>query len=319
MPKNEKVKIVFMGTPAFAESILAALLENGYEIISVYTQPDKKVGRRQVLQPSPIKTFAQKHQIKIFEPKKFDEPAIAELAEQNPDLLIVAAYGKILPETVLKIPRLGALNVHPSFLPELRGPTPIQNALLLGHKETGTTIMRMDAGIDTGDILSQRKVAIDGAETYPDLSQKLAGVSAELLLDTLPKYMAGKILPEKQNDSAATFCQIIRREDGQISWTDSAEKIYNKFRAFSPWPGIFTTWERNGRTLRVKFVKISLEPDDSENMQRPGEVFRRQNKIVIKASPGSIIVKEIQLEGKSPVTAKDFLNGYPDFIGAILK
>lgn len=308
-----------MGTSIFADRVLSSLLEENYNIISVYTRPDKKIGRKRELQKSPVKITAGKKSIPVFTPDKLDEGAVLEIKSRRTDIIVVADYGKILPKTILEIPGFGAINVHASLLPKYRGPSPIQNAILNGDAETGTTIMLMDEGVDTGDILSQRPIAINKDETYLELSKKMAQASAELLLKTIPTWVEQKITPRKQVDSKATLCQLIERQDGKIIWTDEAESIYNCFRAFCPWPGIFTFWERNNSFLRLKLNKISLLKNNPETKRHTAEVFRLEEKIGVQTTSGIIILEEIQLEGKPGVKIEDFINGYPDFIGSILK
>lgn len=303
-----------MGTPDISADIFEALLQNDYNIISAYTQPDKKVGRKQVIQKSPVKMLAEKNDIPVYDPRKLDEVAIAQLREQKPDLIILIAYGKILPPAVLDAPRLGAVNIHPSLLPKFRGPSPIQNALLTGEKITGTTIMLMDANMDTGEILKQAEVGIAATETYAELEKKLTRLSIETLLDTLPKWLAGEIVPQKQDDSMATYCKMIKKEDGQIDWNDSAQIIFNTYRAFSAWPGIFTLW--NGKRLKLNNIKFAATDIAS---RQNGEVFAIDNIISIQTNSGAIELTEVQLEGKPNTKITDFINGHKDFIGSILK
>lgn len=319
MENNQsKLRVIFMGTPAFAEHILSSLIQEKYNIISVYTQPDKKIGRKQNIQKSPVKITAEKNSITVFTPVKFDGDVIQEIKSQNPDILIVAAYGKILPKTILEIPRFGALNVHASLLPKYRGASPIQNAILKGEKETGITIMLMDEGVDTGDILAQSSIAIHKDETSFELSKKIAIASAKLLSDTIYRWIDKKINPKKQNDSEATFCQLIERQDGEIDWNDKAESIYNRYRAFYPWPGIFTLWKRNNSMLRLKLNKIYILTDNPEVKHSAGKVLQIGEKIGIQTRAGIIILEDIQLEGKASIQIKEFLNGYPDFLGTVL-
>jgi len=314
-----KLKTIFMGTPEFAERILSALLEKNYNIVSVYTQPDKKVGRKHILEKSPVKITAEKNNIPVFTPSRLDHEALTEMEKQKPDLILVAAYGKILPKAVLDFPEFGAINVHASLLPKYRGASPIQNAILAGETETGATIMLMDAGIDTGDILSQRAIQIDKNETSSELSEKLAGVSADLLLETLLPWLTEKIVPQKQDASGASLCRMIKREDGKIDWNDSAKNIYNRWRAFYPWPGVFSIWERDRKTLRLKLNKIDLLNKKEEAAKIPGEVTRIGEKIVVATSRGFVILETVQLEGKPEAKIENFINGYPDFVGSVLK
>ncbi len=318
--KHEPIKLraVFMGTSEFAATILVSLVKENYNLIAVYTQPDKKAGRDQEVKESAVKIIAEENKIPVFQPTKLNEETVTGLKNQKPDLIIVAAYGKILPKEVLEIPGFGAINVHASILPRFRGPSPIQNAILSGETETGITIMLMDKGIDTGDILRERSLKIKPDETTPELSKRLSELASKLLLETLPLWIERKITPRKQDDSKATLCQLIEKTDGKIIWADSAESIYNKFRAFRPWPGIYTFWEVGNSIKRTKLNKIKLAENISKE-HHLGEVFRHDKDIAIQADPGAIIIEEIQMEGKPSVKIQDFLNGYPNFIGSILK
>lgn len=316
---ENSVKIVFMGTPSFAAIILGALVKNKYSIISVYTRPDKKIGRQQEMQKSVVKEMAEKNNLQIFQPEKFDQETIEKLQAQKPDIIIVAAYGKILPKEVLAVPVFGAINVHPSLLPRFRGPSPVQNTILAGEKETGTTIMLMDEGMDTGDILLQEKISLSSNELYPQALKKMADFSAKLLLKTLPLWLGKEIIPQKQNATAASYCQIIKRDDGKIIWTNSAFSIYNRFRAFYPWPGIFTYWEKEGCLLRLKIHKISLSQKENDDSHQAGEIFTENGKVLAQTRRSAIILEEIQLEGKSKTSAVSFKNGHPNFIGSVLK
>lgn len=308
-----------MGTPEFAGEILSALINEKYNIISAYTQPDKKIGRKQLLEKSPVKIVAEKNNIPVFTPVRLNVAAISEIEKQKPDIIVVAAYGKILPKAVLDLPEFGAINVHASLLPKYRGASPIQNAILNGETEAGATIMLMGEGIDTGDILSRRTVQINKNETSLELSKKLAGISASLLLKTIPLWLEKKITPRKQNDSMAGYCPMIKREDGKINWNDPAKNIYNCFRAFHPWPGIFSVWERRGKILRIKLNKISLPEKNNAALKTAGEVVNIGKKTAVATSGGFVILETVQLEGKPETKIEAFLNGYPDFIGSILK
>jgi len=310
---KKKLQVIFMGTPEFSAYILTSLLEAEYNIVGVFTQADKKVGRKQTIEKSPVRLVAEKNNLPVFTPKKLDEAALIEIQNLKADLIILVAYGKILPQTVLSAPRLGAINIHPSLLPKFRGPSPIQNALLAGNKITGTTIMLMDAGVDTGDILRQKEIVIAQNETYLELAQKLDTLSSQLLLETLPDFLAGKIVPQKQDDVQTSYCQIIKKTDGQINWHDSAENIYNKYRAFFNWPGIFTIW--NGK--RLKLNKINFISDNS-SVYAIGEVFRIDDIIYVQAEAGWIELIEIQLEGKPSTKIFSFVNGHKNFVGSKL-
>lgn len=317
--KPIKLRIVFMGTPSFAEKILLSLLEEKYNILAVFTQPDKKSGRKGESVTSPVKVLAEKNKIPVIQPEKFDEQTISSLKELKPDLIVVAAYGKILPEKALEIPGFGSINVHASLLPKFRGASPIQNAILSGETETGITTMLMDKGMDTGDILLQEKISIDPNDTTPILMEKLKNKGAETLLKTIPLWIEKKISPIKQDSSKATLCQLIERSDGKIIWDNEAQDIYNRYRAFYPWPGIFSFWDENGLTKRIKLNKISLQKTNPQSQHRLGEIFQIGEEIGVQTGSGVIILNQIQLEGKDSVPAKDFANGYPNFIGSIIK
>ena len=313
MSEKNDMRIVFMGTSGFSAGILDSLIQDNYAITAVYTQPDKKVGRKQILEKTPVKVLAEKNNILVFDPHKLDDAEITILRSQNPDLIILVAYGKILPKAVLEIPRLGAVNIHPSLLPKYRGPSPIQNALLQGEKKTGTTIMLMDAGIDTGDILAQKEIEIAPEEIYSELEKKLLALSSQLLIETLPLWINKKIIPQKQNNSEASYCQLIQKSDGKIDWNIDADKIYNKYRAFFTWPGVFTLWQE--KRLKLNKIKLSSEKFESHKI---GEIFQINDIIYVQAKSGAITLEEIQLEGKPNSKIKDFLNGHPEFIGDTL-
>lgn len=314
-----KLRTIFMGTSSFAAVILESLANAGYNVISVYTQTDRKSGRSQNIQPSAVELVSQKNSLPVLKPEKFDEKTITELKKQKPDLIVVAAYGKILPSAVLNLPGFGAINIHASLLPKFRGPSPIQNAILEGVSNTGTTIMLMNEGIDSGDILREKKVVLNPRETYPEVLKKMAKISSALLLETIPLWIKRKIKPQKQNESQATYCQLIERNDGKIIWENNAETIYNQWRAFVLWPGVFTYWKNNGFNLRLKLHKIALSQNVAEFSGKVGQVFNLDDKIAVKTNKGTIILEEVQLEGKNKLKVSDFVNGHPEFMGAILK
>jgi methionyl-tRNA formyltransferase len=308
-----------MGTSSFAQTIFNALVAKKYNIISVYTQADKKVGRDQKLQKTAVKITAEKNKIPVFSPLKFDENEILKLKNQKPDLIIVAAYGKILPQAILDLPGFGAINTHASLLPRYRGPSPIQNSILDGEVETGSTIILMDAAIDTGEILNQKKIVINPDETSIELSQKLADLSSRLLLETIPLWVERKITPKPQEDELASFCQLIERIDGKIIWLNEAKSIYNQYRAFFSWPGVFTYWQRNDLNLRIKINKLSLGKTPISDKHSVGEVFNLNEKVAVQTGMGIIFLEEVQMEGKNNLTIKEFINGNPSFIGSVLK
>ena len=308
-----------MGTSTFADIVLNSLLDEKYNLAGIYTQPDKKSGRNGDLKKSPVKITAEKNGLDIFQPEKWDAAPVSELKNLKPDLIIVVAYGKILPGEILKMPRFGCLNIHASLLPKFRGASPIHNTLLSGESKTGTTIMLMNEGVDTGDILAQEKISIHPDELFPELSGKLASVSASLLVETLPKWVAGEIEPKKQNDLEASACQVIEKDQGYVLWSDDARSIYDQYRAFYTWPGVFSFWEKNGPRLRIKLNKISWQKSGSEKERHLGEVFEIDGKVAVQTASNLVILEEVQMEGKKNSSIGDFINGHPDFIGSILK
>jgi methionyl-tRNA formyltransferase len=311
-------RVVFMGTPALAAELLEALLAAGFPVVGVVTKPDKPVGRDQKLLASPVKEVALAAGIPVLTPVKIDGAAIEAIADFSADVIVVAAYGKILPQALLDIPRLGCLNVHYSLLPRFRGASPIQHALLFGDTLTGVTLMRMDAGLDTGDIIATRNVAIAPDDTSESLTPKLTAAAKALVLKALPLWATGNIVAAPQTREGVVLCQLIERSDGQINFEESAEAIYNRYRAFTPWPGIFTHWKKKDVFLRIKLLDIlPLEVPHTDDVSL-GQVFLSSDGPAVQTASGALLLKTVQLEGKPKMLAKDFLNGNPDFIGAFL-
>jgi methionyl-tRNA formyltransferase len=315
-------KIVFMGTPDFSVPILQRLIEE-HEVIGVVTQPDRPAGRSRQIQPSPVKQAALAAGILVFQPEKLRRPeAIEELKRWSPEIYVVAAFGQILPQTVLDIPPHGSLNVHASLLPRWRGAAPIQAAIRAGDRETGVTIMKMDAGVDTGPILTRWAVAIEPDETGQSLHDKLALLGAGLLISTLPHYLNGEIIPQIQDDSYATLAPRLEKEAGRIDWTQDAAAIERTVRAFTPWPGTFTFWD--GKQLKIHSGRITPPPDplpihgEGEKRIEPGLVVERNGKVAIGTGKGLFYPTQVQMEGRSKVTIEEFVRGYGGFFGARL-
>lgn len=314
-----KVRVIFMGTPDFSGRIFSSLLDAGYHVIAAYTKPDRESGRDRKIVPSPVKQIAASRGIPVEQPVRFDADAIVSLRRYKPDLIIVAAYGKILPKAVLDLTGFGCINVHASLLPRWRGASPVQNALLAGDAETGVTIMLMDEGIDTGNILSKKIRTISFDDTQRSLLEKLAEDGAAALAETLPDWVERRIEPKVQDGSQATVCQLIEREDGRIFWNSTAVEIWNRYRALTPWPGIFSFWkQKDGGFVRLKFSRISIQKTDPTVRREFGEVFESGEKIAIQTGEGLVFIEEIQAEGKSPMPVRDFLNGRTDLVGSIL-
>lgn len=328
-------KIIFWGTPKFAAVILDFLIKNNYQPITVVTAPDKPVGRhayrqagKQILTPSPVKELAIKYDIPILQPKKLRENSEfkSQILDLNPDLFIVAAYGLILPKELLDVPKYGSLNVHPSLLPKYRGASPIQATILSGDQETGVTIISMDQEMDHGDIVATSKFKLQNSKlNYEELSKELANLGAKLLIEILSKWLNGEIKPVAQDHSKATFTKIIKKDDGRIDWSKSAEEIERQIRAFNPWPSAYSQLIINDKqrtTKRLKIIKADIldGPSIDRRQLEVGQVFLAENKnLAVTCGKNALILEEIQLEGKKPVTAKEFLNGYPETIGTILK
>ncbi|GAB4518391.1 MAG: methionyl-tRNA formyltransferase [Anaerolineae bacterium] len=303
-------KIVFMGTPGFSVPVLRALIEQ-HEVIGVVTQPDRPVGRKQEIQMSPIKQAALEAGIPVFQPEKIRRAAaIEELRQWLPDVYVVAAFGQILPQTVLDIPPYGSINVHASLLPRWRGAAPIQAAIRAGDAETGITIMKMDAGLDTGPMLSKEAVPIAPDETGETLHDKLAALGADLLLKTLPGYLDGTIQPIPQPEEGITYAPQIKKEDGLIDWSQDAASIAYLVRAFTPWPGTFTSWA--GAQLKIH------AGEHGEGQAAPGTVILQGDRPAVGTGAGLFFPLTVQLAGKKVVAIADFLRGYPNFIGATL-
>ena len=325
--KEIGLRIIFMGTSIFAETILETLVKNRFNVISVFTKPDAKAGRKNELVQTPVKKYAQENNIKVYDPEKLDAQVAQEIKKMKPDMIIVAAYGKIIPKEILDMPGFGCINIHASLLPKFRGASPIQNALMCGEKETGVSIILMDKGIDTGDILLQNKITIKKDQNAQELSADLARLGSEMLIKLMPLWIekkAEKVLhviiePIKQDDTKATLCQLIERSDGKIIWEDEAVNIFNRFRALYPWPGIYCYWEKDGSLVRIKLLKIGIIQKDPESKHKTGEVFEIGDKIGVQTMRGVITLDELQIESGNPLKIKDFTNGYPNFIGSILR
>ncbi len=303
-------KIVFMGTPDFAVPTLQALIDH-HEVIGVVTQPDRPAGRGGKIRMSPIKELALKYEIPVFQPKKLRKPeAIEELRQWQPDVQIVAAYGQILPQTVLDIPAHGSVNVHASLLPRWRGAAPIHAAIRAGDSEAGVTIMKMDAGLDTGPMLKMRGIPVAPNESGQSLHDKLAQLGAELLIETLPGYLSGAIQPQPQDDAEATYAPQIDKDEGEIDWMQDAASIERLVRAFTPWPGTYTFF--NGNQLKIHSGSVLA------GSAEPGEVIRKNGRVAIGTGSGLYAPEEVQLAGKKRVDVNAFVNGYEEFIGTTL-
>lgn len=293
------MKIVFMGTPDFALPSLKRLIESEHEVAAVYCQPDKPQGRHFTLTPPPVKVLAQQYNIPVCQPATLrEEAAQAELAKFSPDIIIVAAYGKILPKAVLDMPKYGCINVHGSILPKYRGAAPIQRAVMNGEKKSGVTIMQMAEGLDTGDMLLVSETEIGKDETAGELFDRIALLGADALMQALEKI--DSLTPIKQDDSLASWASPLKKSDGEINWNNSAESIYSLIRGVSPWPGAYTVFgEKRLKIHRARLCDMSGEPRRILDDER----------LVIGCESGSIELIEVQLEGAKRMSAADFIRG----------
>lgn len=296
--------LVFCGTPRFAVPTLEALVHAGFPVGLVVTQPDKPRGRGLVLTPSPVKQSALALNLSITQPEsiKHNDEFRSQLASINPDAIIVVGYGRIIPQWMIDLPHLGNINLHASLLPKYRGAAPIQWAIARGETITGVTTMRIDAGLDTGDILLQREMTIGVNDTAETLAPALAAVGAELLVQTLHELQAGRIEARPQDDAQASLAPILKKEDGRIDFRLSAQEIRDRLRGFQPWPGIFTSFR--GKNLNVWDAALS------EHSLVPGELSGEGDRLFMGCGRGALEVLELQLEGKKRMAARDFIHGY---------
>lgn len=322
------LRIIFMGTPQFAVPVLTAVLQgstpgvvlsDGYEVVTVITRPDKPVGRGRRVVYSPVKQAALERGLPVWQPGSLKRRENSEaLAGYGADLYIVAAFGQILPQVVLDQPRYGTLNIHASLLPKYRGVSPISEAILQGDAESGVSIMLLDAGIDTGPVLALRSVTIAPDETTGSLTVKLADVGARILLDTLPLWIAGQIVPEAQDAQQASYTALLRKEDGKIDWGQAAVVLARRLRAYAPWPGAYTFWR--GKLLKILSAHaLPLEPAAP---LPAGTVTTRaeagHETLAIVTGSGFLVIERLQLEGKKAMGAEEFLRGYRHMTGDIL-
>ncbi len=302
------MKILYMGTPEFAVGPLKAIYEAGHEVLAVVTQPDKAKGRGKEMQACEVKEYAVSKNIPVFQPAKIKNPeAVETLKKYNADIYIVAAFGQILSREILEIPRYGCLNIHASLLPKYRGAAPIQWSIIEGERETGVTIMQMDVGLDTGDMLLKKAVSIDAQETGQTLHDKLSVIGSELILEALCRIQEGTISREKQEDSKSSYASMLTKEMGCIQWNKRAAEIERLIRGLNPWPSAYTYFQ--GKSLKIWEARI-IETENRPEMTAPGTIIEvGRDSLQVATGEGILVLEAVQLEGKKKMSVHDFLLG----------
>lgn len=308
------MRIVFMGTPEFAVPCLQKLIDCGHEVTGVFTQPDKPQGRKMILTPPPVKALALENGIKVYQPTKMrDGTALEMLKEANPELVIVVAYGKILPKEILEYPEYGCINIHASLLPLLRGAAPIQWSVINGFEKTGVTSMQMDEGLDTGDMLLKGETEIGENETAGELHDRLSALGADILEKTIDALLKGKLSPEKQNHDEFTYAPMLSKELSPIDWNMSAKEVHDKIRGLCPWPSA-------NALLCGKKVKIHKSVLAPEKGTKAGEIVCADKRLVVACGDNNCIeILELQAEGKKSMNAADYLRGNPVAAGTLME
>lgn len=311
------MRVIFMGSSAFSLPALQSLMSNKYDISAVYTQPDKKTGRGQRVTASPVKDYAVSQGLKVMQPETFkDAQEVEKLQAMAPELIVVAAYGQILPDPVLHIPRYKCINIHPSLLPRYRGPSPVTAAILNGDELTGVTIMLMESKVDSGPILERREMAVADDDTAGSLTEKLACLGAGMLPEVITGWVEGNIRPVPQDDGQASYTRLVKKDDGRLDWKLPAVDLWRMVRAYHPWPGCFTTW----KNMRLKVIKAIPLKDGYPG--RSGEVVALshgdQARVAVRTGKGMLGLVTVQPEGKKEMAAEDFIAGHRDFIGSLL-
>ena len=305
------MRLVFLGTPAFAVPTLERVVAAGHQVLAVVTQPDRPRGRGQHPSPPPVKEAAARMGLPIRQPERVRLPEAVEfLRVQEAEVMVVVGYGQIIPQTVIDLAPLGIINVHASLLPKYRGAGPVQWAILNGETRTGVTTMRIDAGLDTGDVLMKAETGIGPDENAVELGARLAVMGADLLVETLAGLAAGAIVPQKQDSSQATYARLLKKEDGMVDWSLPAAAIHNRVRGLQPWPGAYTAFR--GQTLhiwRTKRVHTSVDTADTSVCATPPGHFVSVKPLVVSCGSGALELLEVQLEGRKRISAADFANG----------
>ena len=310
------MKVLFMGTPDFAVGALEAIIQAGHEVVCVVTQPDKPKGRSGQMQFSPVKECALKHGLPVFQPERIKRPeAVEELKKYDAKVFVVAAFGQIVSREILDMPPLGCINIHASLLPKYRGASPIQQAVLDGEEKSGVTIMQMEDGIDTGDILYQKEILLDAKETGESLFDKLSVLGAEAIVEALPLLEAGKLTPVKQDESKATHVKMISKSQGLIDWSEDSVVIERKIRGLNSWPSAYTNYK--GKQLKIWDADVTDMPAEGE--AEPGMIVGVDKEtIFVQTGNGVLAIRQLQLEGKKRMSTHDFLLGCQVAVGELL-
>ena len=313
------MRLAFFGTPDYAVPVLEAMLASDHQVVGVYTRPDRRAGRGRHMAPPPVKLCAEERGLPLFQPSSLGRrEAVDDLKALAPDAIVVAAYGRILPLSVLGIPANGILNIHPSLLPKYRGPSPVATAILDGESRAGVTLMLLDEGMDTGDILAQRETGVLPEETGGELTVRLFRLGAELLRDTLPGWLAGSVPPVPQDDAQATITRLMVKKDGQLDWSLPAAELERRVRAFDPWPGCYTRWE--GKLVKV--LKAVVMDGEAAEGGLSGRVVSQGSdadvSTAVVTGQGLLGLKRVQLEGGRPQDLQEFIRGHHGFGGSVL-
>ena len=298
-----------MGTSSYSVEVCKSIINSGFHVVGVCTKPDSKIGRGKDLTPHPLKDFALKNDVTVLTPIDLTScDVLRDFSELKPNLIVLVGYGLLVPSQILKLPEYGCLNIHPSLLPRYRGPSPVSSAIINGDDFTGVSVMLMDEGLDTGPVLQQKRVIIDESETANELTYKLFKIGGDMLVDLIPLWTDGSINLTKQDETQASNTSKIVKQDGRIKWDEDAQSISRKVRAYSPWPGTFSTWR--GKNFKLLDAKISDPVSKKRHGKLSGSVTEG---LYVSTGKGILEIKSLQMEGKQPISAKDFIIGYPDF------
>lgn len=309
-------KVIFMGTPAFALPCMERLLQGSYSIEAVYTQPDRPSGRGRKLSPSPVKELALSKGLPIFQPESLKTAeAEQQFAGFGADVAVVAAYGKLIPAPILALPKCGCVNLHPSLLPEYRGPSPVASSILAGDSDTGVTVMLLDEGMDSGPVLAQRREPVTDHDTTGSLTARLGEKGADLLAEVLPLWLEGDITPQPQDDSQAVFTSMLTRQDGQMDWRHTAQELSRRVRALNPWPGCYTRWQ--GRQIKI-LEAFPLAGGEGRAGQVTALPESAGTPAGVETGDGILALMKVQMEGKKEVTAEEFVRGQRSFLDSTL-